>query len=723
MVRKHEQRVPAKCRLSLLGRFELIGPDGRVDLPSKKLAGLLAYLACTAPEPQPREKLATLLWGSHFEAQARQNLRQALSRLRRTLGQDALLSDGEKVSLAPGAVDCDATRLEALIREGSRDSLSAAADLYKGQLLADLTVTEAAWAEWVAEEQRRLEGLALDAMIRLGELEGKSGMHDLALAAASRAISINNLREDAHRVAIRALAGAGRRADALKRYEDLAKQLKSELDVEPDTLTKALELELRKSQLTAAPLAERVAPPGEVADLPPLPDRPSIAVLPFANLSGDPEQEYFADGMVDDILMALSRVRWLFVIARQSSFIYKVRAADVQQIGRELGVRYVVEGSVRKSGNRVRIVAQLIETESGAHIWADRYDGDLRDIFALQDAITEQIVSAVEMNVQAAEIKRARARPTDNLTAYDLYLRALPAYFGQTEIDYRRTQVLLSKALEGDPEYAEAIGTLTDSVAVRTLLGWHESWSGGVHEASQLADRAVAVAPDNSTCVASAAFTYGVLSRRFDEAFDLANRAVTLHPNSVLVRYRAGAVYAVCGRARQGDRSMRSGQPHEPARQQENRNRHLLDLVMRAVLRWPFRGVRPRREARAGPGAAGHYLPQVRRHVPRPARPHPRCADRDRRARQATNRRFHRTLPAARLSPQVDARAACGRPAQSGLAGKIANLSSCGAWCGRFERSFACARRCCRRCSNPHFVRTAASFFRAHSAHHRPCPA
>ena len=538
---------PAKCRLSLLGRFELIGPDGRVDLPNKKLAGLLAYLACTAPEPQPREKLATLLWGSHFEAQARQNLRQALSRLRRTLGQDALLSDGEKVSLAPGAVDCDATRLEALIREGSRDSLSAAANLYKGQLLADLTVTEAAWAEWVADEQRRLEGLALDAMIRLGELEGKSGMHDLALAAASRAISINNLREDAHRVAIRALAGAGRRADALKRYEDLAKQLKSELDVEPDTLTKALELELRKSQLTAAPLAEQVAPPGEVADLPPLPDRPSIAVLPFANLSGDPEQEYFADGMVDDILMALSRVRWLFVIARQSSFIYKVRAADVQQIGRELGVRYVVEGSVRKSGNRVRIVAQLIETESGAHIWADRYDGDLRDIFALQDAITEQIVSAVEMNVQAAEIKRARARPTDNLTAYDLYLRALPAYFGQTEIDYRRTQVLLSKALEGDPEYAEAIGTLTDSVAVRTLLGWHESWSGGVHEASQLADRAVAVAPDNSTCVASAAFTYGVLSRRFDEAFDLANRAVTLHPNSVLVRYRAGAVYAVCG--------------------------------------------------------------------------------------------------------------------------------------------------------------------------------
>jgi adenylate cyclase len=207
----------------------------------------------------------------------------------------------------------------------------------------------------------------------------------------------------------------------------------------------------------------------------------------------------------------------------------------------------VVEGSVRKSGNRVRIVAQLIETETGAHIWADRYEGDLRDIFALQDAITERIVSAVEVNVQDAEIGRARVKPTDSLTAYDLYLRALPAYFGQTAADYKGAGLLLGHALETDPQYSEALGLLTDNVAVRTLLGWHESWSYGVDESCRLAERAVAAAPDNSTCLASAAFTYGVLSRRFDEAFDLANRAVMLHPNSVLVRYRAGAVYVVSG--------------------------------------------------------------------------------------------------------------------------------------------------------------------------------
>jgi adenylate cyclase len=264
-------------------------------------------------------------------------------------------------------------------------------------------------------------------------------------------------------------------------------------------------------------------------------------------MSGDPEQEYFADGMVDDILMALSRVRWLFVIARQSSFIYKVRVADVQQIGRELGVRYVVEGSVRKAGNRVRIVAQLIETETGAHIWADRFEGDLRDIFALQDAITERIVVAVEQNVQAAEIGRARAKPTDSLTAYDLYLRALQAWFGQTQAEYRRTQELLGKALEADPEYAEVLGTLTDSVATGTLQGFQESWARGVDEACRLAGRALAAGPDNSTCLASAAATYGVLSNRFDEAFELANRALIVHPNSLFVRNKAAAVYAVCG--------------------------------------------------------------------------------------------------------------------------------------------------------------------------------
>ncbi len=535
-------------QLSVLGRFELSGPDGPIDLSIRKLAALLAFLACAAPQAHSREKLMALLWGSHFDAQARQNLRQALTRLRRVLGDDVLITSGESVSLQPGVIASDVARFEGLLADGSRDGLNRAVDLYTGSLLADVAISEEAWTEWLDVQRQRLEGLALDAMVKLGEQELEACNHEQALRVAKRAIAVSSLREDAHRLVIRALAACGRRADALKHYEDVAALLKHELTVEPDPATRALAAELRKSH-AARPGSEVRSDPASVtsAVLLSLPDRPSIAVLPFTNMSGDPEQEYFADGMVDDILMALSRVRWLFVIARQSSFIYKVRSADVQQIGRELGVRYVVEGSVRKSGTRVRIVAQLIETETGAHIWADRYEGDLRDIFTLQDEITERIVSAAEENVRDAEIRRARAKPTNSLTAYDFYLRALPAWFGQTDVEYKRTQVLLGKAIDVDPEYAEALGTLTDSINSRTIQGWHESWSRGVDEAFRLAGRALAAGPDNSTCLASAAFTYGVLSNRFEEALELANQAVMVHPNSVFVRNRAAAVYVKCG--------------------------------------------------------------------------------------------------------------------------------------------------------------------------------
>ena len=541
-------------QLSLLGRFELAGPDGPIDLASKKLIALLAFLACTAPEQHGRDKLMTLLWGSHFEAQARQNLRQALLRLRRVVGDDTLISNGESVSLRPQVIACDVTRFEALLCDGGRGALAGAVALYKNCLLCDIAIREEAWTEWLNVQRQRLEGLALDAMVKLSDQELVAGNHEQALNAANRAIAVSGLREDAHRQIMRALAAGGRRADALKHYGDLTALLRRELSVEPDPTTNALAAELRKPHMARPRSGAKSGGQSEAnmaaetsAAALPLPDRPSLAVLPFANLSGDPEQEYFADGMVDDILSALSRIRWLFVIARQSSFIYKVRAADVQQIGRELGVRYVVEGSVRKSGTRVRIVAQLIETETGAHIWADRYEGDLRDIFALQDEITERIVAAVEVNVQTAEIRRARAKPTDNLTAYDFYLRALPDYFGQTEVDYKRAQALLSKALEADPAYAEALGILTDSVTTGTLEGFQESWTRGGDEACQLAGRALAAAPENSTCLASAAFTYGVLSNRFEEAFELANRALLVHPNSVFVRHRTAAVYLVCG--------------------------------------------------------------------------------------------------------------------------------------------------------------------------------
>ena len=199
----------------------------------------------------------------------------------------------------------------------------------------------------------------------------------------------------------------------------------------------------RRVRVDAAPLA--------------LPDKPSIAVLPFQNMSGDPEQEYFADGMVEEIITALSRIRWLFVIARNSSFTYKGQAVDVKRVGRELGVRYVLEGSVRKGGDRVRITAQLIEAETGAHLWADRFDGALEDVFDLQDRVANSVAGVIEPALQAAETARAVARPTAELGAYELYLRALATYFPITRDRVLEAMGLLEQAITMDPRYGPAL--------------------------------------------------------------------------------------------------------------------------------------------------------------------------------------------------------------------------------------------------------------------------
>ena len=203
-----------------------------------------------------------------------------------------------------------------------------------------------------------------------------------------------------------------------------------------------------------------------------LPDKPSIAVLPFLNLSGDPEQDYFADGVVEDIITALSRIRWLFVIARNSSFTYKGRAVDVKQVGRELGVRYVLEGSVRKAANRVRITGQLIDATTGAHLWAERFEGTLDDIFELQDQVAESVVGAIAPQLERAEIERAKRKPTESLDAYDYYLRGMANFHRGTREAIDEALALFHKAIELDPDFASAYGMAAWCHFWRKVNGW-----------------------------------------------------------------------------------------------------------------------------------------------------------------------------------------------------------------------------------------------------------
>src|SRR6266853_3165982 len=230
---------------------------------------------------------------------------------------------------------------------------------------------------------------------------------------------------------------------------------------------------------TSNPPAEATPPTSPALALP---DKPSVAVLPFSNLSGDAEQEYFADGMVDDIITGLSRIKWLFVIARNSTFTYKGRAVDVKQVGRDLGVRYVLEGSVRKAGNRIRVTAQLIEAATGAHIWADRFDGSLDDIFALQDQVAERVVGAIMPKLERAEIERAKRKPTESLHAYDYYLRGMASFHRGTKELIGEALRLFYKAIELDPDFASAYAMAAWCHFWRKLHGWMDDRSHEVAE-------------------------------------------------------------------------------------------------------------------------------------------------------------------------------------------------------------------------------------------------
>jgi TolB-like protein/class 3 adenylate cyclase len=262
----------------------------------------------------------------------------------------------------------------------------------------------------------------------------------------------------------------------------------------------------------------------------PLPDKPSIAVLPFANMSGDPEQEYFVDGMVEEIITALSRIKWLFVIARNSSFTYKGHAVDVKQVGRELGVRYVLEGSVRKGGQRVRITAQLIDTATGTHLWADRFDGLIEDVFELQDKVASSVAGIIEPALQAAETARSAGRPTDDLTAYDLYLRAYAMVWSSVR-QIPEALRLMEQAIERDPNYGPALAWAAVCRYRLLLEGRSEAPEADRLKGADFARRALEVAGDDPGVLANAAEALAYFGEDIGAMMSLVDRALALNPN------------------------------------------------------------------------------------------------------------------------------------------------------------------------------------------------
>ena len=276
-------------------------------------------------------------------------------------------------------------------------------------------------------------------------------------------------------------------------------------------------------------------------------NRPSLAVLPFANMSGDAEQEYFADGITEDIITALSKLRWFFVVARNSSFIYKGKAVDVKRVARELGVRYVLEGSVRKSGNRVRITAQLIDAGTGNHIWAERYDSELSDIFDLQDQVTTRVVGAIAPKLEQVEIERAKRKPTESLDAYDHYLRGMANLHQWTKETCDEALRQFYKAIDLDPGFASAYGMAAWGFVLRKANRWMADVAQEIAEAARLARQAVDLGADDATALSGAGYALVFVAHDLDNGSAILDRALALNPNHAGALINSGWTKAFLG--------------------------------------------------------------------------------------------------------------------------------------------------------------------------------
>ena len=525
----------AAVELTLFGQFAArLARGGAIDIAGQKDRGLLAILALSPGMAQSRDKLAGLLWSDRGDRQARDSLKHSLTRLRHSLAGDSspIVADRQSVRLDPILVTADVSQFERLVGEGTPVALEQAAALYRGDFLDGLSIRDAAFEEWLMVERQRLRHAAEEALTRLMIQSVAAGARERASTAARRLLALDPLRESACRAMMQIHAEEGQGAQALRIYETLRDRLHAELGVKPEAETVRLYESIRARRTGPE---QPVSPPERLreseADPLPLPSKPSIAVLPFQNLSGDPEQDYFADGIVEEIITALSRMRWLFVIARNSTFTYKDRAIDVKRIGRELGVRYVLEGSVRKSANKVRIAGQLIDATTGVHLWADRFDGTLEDIFDLQEQVTSRVVGAISPRLEQAEIERAKSKPTGSLDAYDYYLRGIAAVHRWTREANDEALSLFRRAIELDPNFASAYGMAARCYSQRKVSGWVLDWDTEIAETTRLARRAVDLGRDDAVALAAAGIALGYVAGDLEACSDFIDRALALNPN------------------------------------------------------------------------------------------------------------------------------------------------------------------------------------------------
>jgi TolB-like protein/DNA-binding SARP family transcriptional activator/Tfp pilus assembly protein PilF len=548
-------------------RMHLLGPmtitlDGRpVAIAAKKARALLGYLALREGSEVARGVLTGLLWGDCSEGQARASLRQTLSELKSALGEAAsssILASKEAVAWVQGSAWIDARLVESAAGSTDDAVLREAAKLAGGELMEGLSVGDAGFEQWLMTEREHFRLLACTIHARLMERAEQGGRLEEALTHGLKLLSLDPLQEHVHRALMRLYAAQGRYDAALAQYERCRRELSSQLGVRPeaetDNLARCIGTSRREGparpQTTPSPQTEalhrqigdlpdtlvpsaRTQPADYAGDSPSggQTTKPSIAVLPFRNLNAELDQQYLSDGITEDIITELSRFRQLFVIARNSSFQYRGKDVDVKRIGRELGVGYVVEGSIRRVADRVLITAQLIDASTGGHLWADRFNCALQDVFAVQDEVTQTIVATLAIRLEDEGLAIAKRKPPQSMRAYDYRLRGKNLMDLWTRQGNEDAKSLFQKAAEVDPSYARAKSGLA---LTYQWAAYYSAWGGdnpASHERAEgLAQEAMQLDPTDHVPHVTLAWIYAE-RRDYVRARRHLDQAEALNPN------------------------------------------------------------------------------------------------------------------------------------------------------------------------------------------------
>jgi len=480
-------------QLKLLGSFEArSGGSERLSFPTNKAKALIAYLALEHDRPHTREKLSNLLWGGICEDRARANLRQALTRVRQTLPaslSDCVMARNGTVQLGAGVVRTDASDFERWTEEGTIESLERAVALYRGDLLEGFLVPEETFESWLRHQRQRYRERAIACFETLLEHYQGFGASTRGIEICNRLLTLDPYRESIHRLLMNFYADQDRRGAALAQYEACRGLLRDELRVEPEKETTDLYQTIRdastKTRYTRNPVLSRPRPetgfgrdrssravtslvsrsPWRGASW----SKPSVAVLPFDCLAGDEANRYLCDGIVEDIITNLTRFRDLHVIARNSSFAYGNRKPDHDKIGEELGARYIVEGSLQREGDNVRVTAQLIEAQTGLHVWAERYDENIAGFAGLRDELTGRIASVLVGRIEQHQLKSVKTREPEQWEVYECWLRGMDLLRKINRASVEASREYFERALTIDPSYARAYAGLA--------MSWYEAWS------------------------------------------------------------------------------------------------------------------------------------------------------------------------------------------------------------------------------------------------------